>query len=58
MTKDEALDIISEHLGSTVEEVLSDGLPDGSSEDLGYDSQLIKDIALAVNRWKIRIKKL
>lgn len=58
MDKEEALDIISEHLSDTVSQVLSDGLPDGADSDLDFDTQLVKDIALAVKRWTVRKGKL
>lgn len=57
MDLDEALDLIAEQLGTGVEEVLTDGLPDGAYEDNGFDEQLIKDIGKAVQRWMSRMGK-
>ena len=58
MNKDDALSVIGEFLGPTVTEVLTDGLPSGSDEDLKFDEQLVKDIARACERWQVRIGKL
>ena len=57
MELNEALDLISEQLGTTVEEVLTDGLPDGAYEDSGFDEQLVRDTGKAVQRWMYRIGK-
>lgn len=57
MELNDALDLISEQLGGSVEEVLTDGLPDGADEDIGFDEQLIKDIGKAVQRWMHRAGK-
>lgn len=57
MILSEALEIISEDLYDTSEE-LSDGLPEGSNSEWGYDSQLAVEIAEAVIRWNHRKKSV
>lgn len=57
MELQEALDIIEEYLGSEFRHHLEEGLPDGAYEDWAHDSQLIKDIARALQKWAIRVNR-
>jgi hypothetical protein len=54
----ESLNIIGEKLGPSVEEILYDGLPEGSESQWQYDEELINDIAEAVNNWVSRLDHL
>ena len=49
----EALNVIAMASYSTYKD-LTDGLPDGSNPEWGYDEQLVKDIHAAVQSWLIR----
>lgn len=53
MTLEEALNVISENLYSSYEELKS-GLPGGTLADWNYDERLVVEIAEAVVRWKSR----
>jgi hypothetical protein len=57
MELEESLDIIDEEIDSEVRHHLQEGLPDGAYEDRGFDETLIKDIARAVTKWKVRVGK-
>lgn len=54
MTQEQALDVIGEALGSKVEDILWDGLPDGADSEWGYDEQLVLDIGVACVEWIAR----
>ena len=59
MKIEDAFDLISLVLGSDIEDVLRDGLPDGKDyEDCGYDKRLVYDIASAVKAWQNRLSPL
>jgi hypothetical protein len=58
MNLDSALDIIGYSIGVDVEDSLRVGLPGGREEDLGYDPQLVIELALACQRWHQRLDDL
>ena len=58
MSLEKSLDTIGKTLGPTVEEILNDGLPEGSNPEWKYDEELINDIAAAIEKWVSRLDDL